>query len=58
MMLFIAALDDDTHHQKPWSPSQPTGLYLLPYIDGLVQGRLNSIANALELRLSSTIPLI
>ena len=28
------------------------------YIDGLVQGRRNSIANALELRLSCTNPLI
>ena len=33
-------------------------LYVIPYIDGLVQQRRNTIANALELRLSCTKPLI
>ena len=31
---------------------------LMPYIDGLMQERCNSIANALELRLSCTNPSI
>ena len=37
---------------------QKIGWYFLPSIDGLVQERRNSIANALELRLSCTNPSI
>ena len=40
------------------SPSQNCPIMALHYIDGLMQERCNSIANALELHLSCTNPLI
>ena len=43
---------------EPMHRNKPNITYLLWHFEGLVQERRNSIANALELRLSCTNPLI